>query len=68
MGLSVAGAALAATAGSGTCSRSGSPPRTTTRTVPGLNADPLLKADVDAKKVTITGAYFSLDTGVVSWL
>jgi len=36
--------------------------------VAALNADPLLKAGVDAKKLTIAGAYFSLDTGVVSWL
>ena len=42
--------------------------RQTARTVAALHADPLLKADVDAKKLTIAGAFLSLDTGVVSWL
>jgi carbonic anhydrase len=40
----------------------------TALTVAALHEDPLLKADVDTKKLTIAGAYLSLDTGVVSWL
>lgn len=36
-------------------------------TVAALNADPILKPKVANKSLTIAGAYFSLDTGEVSW-